>query len=397
MKNKIDHSMKNWIREIPETGWLVFIVFAGSALFASSQSLLLEHFFNPSSDPEQMKYGNYIIYKQAWFHLIHGNDLYATFPNEHFDLFKYSPAFAMFFSLFTILPDVIGLPLWCLLNAFVLFYAVKALPEFNNRKKNFILLFVALELTTSLQNSQSNALMAGLLIFSFVLLERRKYRIATLLLVCSVYLKLFGIIALVFFVFYPEKWKLVVYTLLWGLILFLLPLPFTGLTQLKFLYLSWGKMLSADLSSSLGLSMMGWLSSWFHLNIPKMMVVLAGTLVTLLPLVFRKKYSMYTFRLFMMASLLIWGVIFNHKAESPTFIIAMSGVAIWFFFRKITAANLILAILALVLTSLSSTELFMPIRDTIVDPYVLKVVPCILIWIKILWDMTMLPIENPKS
>ncbi|MCK9423392.1 MAG: DUF2029 domain-containing protein [Bacteroidales bacterium] len=388
MKNNSDHNVKRWVCNIPETGWLVFIIFAGGALFASIQSLAFEYYFNPASGIVQSNYGNYTIFKQAWLHLINGKDLYLAYPHEQFDLFKYSPSFAVFFSLFAYLPDTIGLPLWCLLNAFILFFSIKSLPEFSNRRKNLILLFITLELITSLQNSQSNALMAGLLIFSFVFLERRNYLVAALLLVLSVYIKLFGIIALVLFIFYPGKWKLVLYTLFWGSVMFWLPLPFTGFDQLKFLYISWGKMLSADFSASLGFSVMGWLTSWFHLYIPKMIVVIAGALAGVIPLFYRKHYSMYTFRLFMLASLLIWVIIFNHKAESPTFIIAMSGVAIWLFARKMSTVNLILGILALLFTSLSTTELFMPFRDIVTEPYVLKAVPCIIIWGKIIFDMS---------
>lgn len=373
------------------------MVIAGGALFASIQSLVFDYYFNSAQSTAQSNYGNYIIFKQSWFHLISGKDLYIAYRYDQFDLFKYSPAFAVFFGLFAYLPDTIGLPLWCLLNAFVLFFAVRALPKFSIRQKNLILLFIALELITSLQNSQSNALMAGLLIFSFVLLERRNYLAATLLLVLSVYIKLFGVIALVLFIFYPGKWKLVLYTLLWGLALFWLPLPFTGPDRLKFLYVSWGKMLSADFSPSLGFSVMGWLTSWFHLYLPKLIIVIAGALAGGIPLFYRKHYSIYTFRLFMLASLLIWVIIFNHKAESPTFIIAMSGVAIWLFARKISTVNFILAVLALLFTSLSSTELFMPIRDMVTEPYVLKAVPCILIWGKIIWDMSTFQTETPAG
>ena len=379
--------MKKWISEIPEAGWLFLALFAACALFASLQSLVFEYYFNPYPGSAQSNYGNYIIFKQSWFHLINGQDLYKAWPHEQFDLFKYSPAFAVFFSLFAYLPDAAGLPLWCLLNALVLFFSVKALPGFSNSHKNLILLFVALELLTSLQNSQSNALMAGLLIFSFVFLERRCYLLATLLLVLSIYLKLFGVIALALFIFYPEKWKLAFYTLFWGVVMFCLPLPFTGFDQLIFLYRSWWKLLSSDFSASLGFSVMGWLNSCFHLHIPKLIIVAAGALIGGIPLLFIKKYHYYTFRVFMLASLLIWVIIFNHKAESPTFIIAMSGAALWLFAQKISRVNLFLGIFAILFTSLSSTELFMPIRDMVTEPYVLKVVPVIFIWIKIIRDM----------
>ena len=388
LKNKNNQRIKLLFSKIPDTGWLVFLLFAGSALFASIHSLLLEHFYNPTSFPDHMHYGNYIIFKKAWEHLITARDLYAAFPGELPDLFKYSPTFAMFFGIFSIFPDAIGLPLWNLLNALVLYFSVKALPNINDRKKNMILLFITIELLTSLQNSQSNALMAGLLIFTFVMLERRQYFIATLFLTLTIFIKLFGGVAFALFLFYPEKWKLVRYSLFWVILLLLLPLPLTGFSHLQFLYQSWRELLLTDFSGPPGYSVMGWLSSWFGINLPKSAIVAAGLLAGGIPFLFRKFYSIYNFRLLMFTALLIWTVIFNHKAESPTFIIAMSGIAIWLFARKITVVNAILAAFAFLLTSLSTTELFMPIRDMVVEPYVLKVVPCIFIWGKILFDLT---------
>ena len=77
-------------------------------------------------------------------------------------------------------------------------------------------------------------------------------------------------------------------------------------------------------------------------------------------------------------------VIFNHKAESPTFVIAMAGVAIWFVMSPKNWANYTLLVLAFVFTSLSPTDIFpKTIRDNIVNPYCLKGVACIAVWLKI--------------
>jgi hypothetical protein len=81
-------------------------------------------------------------------------------------------------------------------------------------------------------------------------------------------------------------------------------------------------------------------------------------------------------------------VIFNHMAESPTFIIAVAGVAIWFYSQKPTTLNIALLILAVVFTCLSPTDIFSTyVRKEIFQPYVVKAVPCILIWLKISYDL----------
>ena len=147
-------------------------------------------------------------------------------------------------------------------------------------------------------------------------------------------------------------------------------------------------MLANDHSISDGLSVIGWLKTWFGLNVNKTYVSLAGVVLFCIPLLKVKEYSSYHFRILMLASILIWVVIFNHRAESPTFIIAISGVALWYFSQFQKKENLVLLILALIFTGLSSTDLFPKfIRDQWIFPYVIKAVPCILIWIKILYDM----------
>ena len=99
-------------------------------------------------------------------------------------------------------------------------------------------------------------------------------------------------------------------------------------------------------------------------------------------------YKNFYYRLLLLASVLLWIVIFNHKAESPTFIIAICGVAIWYFPQTRKTENLVLMLLALVFTMLSPTDLFPPyVRNNIFKPYVVKALPCILVWFKLTYDM----------
>jgi hypothetical protein len=294
----------------------------------------------------------------------------------------------VFFRIFAIFPDLIGLNLWNILNAFVFLLAVYYLPYLDKSQKGLVLLICLIELMTSMQNSQSNALLAGLIILAFGLLERQNYLLATLCIVFSIYIKIFGIVGLALFLFYPKKWKLALYTACWSLILFSLPLLLIDFSQLKFLYSSWGNLLHNDHTISYGYSVMGWLHSWFGFEGNKLFVMIAGIIVFLIPLIQIKKYQKYTFRFLTLTSILLWIVIFNHKAESPTFIIAMAGVALWFMTSEKNTFNIILFISAILLTSLSPTDLFPRfLRDQYINPYVLKGVPCIFIWFKIIYDM----------
>ena len=267
-------------------------------------------------------YNNYLIFKTSFRHLVENKDLYIEHLNDHIDYFKYSPSFAALMMPFAFVPDWIGLPCWNILNALVLASALIHLPFIENRVKAPVLALAIIETLTSLQNAQSNALIAGLIIWTFICLERKHISWAALLVALSIYIKIFGVLGFILFLFYPNKWKASVWSLFWMLLIGILPLAFVSVQQLVYLYKSWGNLLSWDVNASVGLSVQGWLTSWFGLDVPKNLLLGIGALVLLLPLLNYKEWKSPLFRILYMSAVLIWMVIFNHKAESPTFVIA---------------------------------------------------------------------------
>ena len=365
----------------------VFVLYGILVIAMSVQILLLSKIQLEPNGPWYTKYGNYVIFKQSYFHLIHQQDLYAWYLKEQWDLFKYSPAFALFFGLFAYLPDAVGLTLWNLLNAFCIAIAIRQLPLLDSRAKISILLFIFIELSISLQNVQSNALVAGLLILAFVRLEKGHYFLAALFITLTVFIKIFGVLAFVLFLFYPGKGKLMAYTAVCFATMALLPWVIISFDQLKFLYTSWFHLLLNDHSAPMYLSVMGWLTTWFHLTIDKNQVILTGLMIFTLPFLRWNRYDERSFRLLMLCSILLWIVIFNHRAESPTFIIAMAGVGIWYFAKSRNTVDLLLATMAFIFTSLSRTDIFpLGIQKDFFDAYSIKVVPCILVWGKLIID-----------
>jgi hypothetical protein len=340
-------------------------------------------------------FNNFLIFRNAFFHLIQQKDLYLLYKQEAWDLFKYSPAFALFMAPIAVLPKLAGVMAWDFLNAFVLFLAIGKMPWLKENKKIILVWFIIIELMTSLQNSQSNALIAGLLVFAFNAFEKRKPGLASLLIVSTVFIKLFGAAAFSLFLLYPGKRKFITYTIVWTIVLSIVPLIVVPYEQLLQLYKSWYMVLTHDFSMAFGLSVIGWLHSWFHLGIPKSFVSVGGIALFCLPFLKYRLFIEPLFRIRFLASILIWVVIFNHMAESPTFIIAMTGVGIWYFTQKRTIVNFILLISAFILTSLSPTDVFPAlIRKTVVGPYTLKAVPCIFIWFKLIYDLLTTRVTN---
>lgn len=351
-------------------------------LLLTIQNLMLPPKTFYPGGPERTHYNNYLIFKYSFFHLTENKDLYAAYP-EYWDYYKYSPSFAALMAPFAALPDAAGLFCWNLLNGMVLFFALWKLPFQTNKTRLLVLGLILLELFASLHNSQSNALIAGLILFAFIFLEKKQTALASLFIVLTVFIKVFGIVAFILFIFYPNKGKAILYTIGWTLLLAALPLLFISTEQLIFLYESWMEMIRGDHSASIGLSVTGWLYTWFGIEAKELTVVIGGILLCL-PLIKYNYFKEIKFRLLFLASILLWIVIFNHKAEPPTFVIAVCGVAIWYFCQKPKIENTVLLSLVLIFTILSATGIF---PKTFYDKYVLghvfKAVPCILVWFKI--------------
>ena len=229
----------------------------------------------PGGQP-YITYNNYRIFKYSFFHLVQRKDIYQLFPEDHWDLYKYSPGFALCFGLLSWMPDTIGLLLWNGINSLCLFAGIRMLPGLDDEKKSWILLFSLLEMLLSIQNTQSNGLMAGLIVLAFALAERGKYFWSTLCIVFSFYIKIYGALAFIFYLFYPGKLRLMGWSLFWMVVFALLPLLVVNMHQLVFLYRSWGDLLLHYRTASIGLSVMGLLETWWRPDPSKNIVSLTG-------------------------------------------------------------------------------------------------------------------------
>lgn len=390
------HSIWNMIIQFKKPSIIVFILLGIITIGLSIFNYVLPTYVREGEFHSY--YNNYLIFKGSFIHLINLQDLYVPYPAEHFDIYKYSPTFALFMAPLAYLPVVVGLIIWNLINAFVYLFALWNLSFKSNKLKIWAVGFVVLALISSMQNSQSNALMAGLILLGFSFAEKQKMLPAALLISFTFFIKIFGIAGLAIFIFYNNKWKSVLYVLLSFIILVILPLVVIPFQQLIELYKSWFTMLQNDHSVSYGYSVAGILSSWFGLKDVKNWVLILGVIGFFVPFLKFKWYGNPLFRLWILAYILIWVVIFNHKAESPTFIIAVTGVAIWYFSQQRNFVNLTLLLLTLVLTVISPTDLFPPmIREAFVRPYSIMALPCLLVWLKMLIDFLRLDFSLIQS
>ena len=365
-------------------------------------------------------YNNYIIFKQSFYHLIANKDLYIHYPQEQYDLFKYPPTFALLFAPFSILPDVLGYPLWTAINLLLPVMAIQQLQGISKAGKVWFSTVLLLEGITSALNSQSNGLMLGLLMLAFVALQQQSYTKAILFIWLTAFIKLFGLLFFAIILFFPNALKQSLWRIpvVFGL-LFLLPWPVLGWDGLIAQYQSMFDLLAHDHGFFVKYSVMGWLKQWFAFQPDKNWVLMFGLIMQLLPLlVFSNRFNLWQsnslaelnpvmlsrFRFLYAGSWLIWMVIFNHMAESATYVIAVGGAlliitSLYFPERppdttenklglrqmmnsqasKIWILGFVLLIL---FTVLGPTDIYpKPLRLWIVEQAQLKAFPCILIWV----------------
>jgi hypothetical protein len=328
---------------------------------------------------------NYLIFKYSFLNLLSKTDLYILHPTQHIDLFKYSPFFAFIFAPFAVLPDYIGAVLWNLTGTLVFILSVKKITILDNSQKAFILFFCFFEFLTSTQNFQSNVLLVGLMVFVFNFFENKKYIMAALFVALLASIKIYGAAVGILFLFYPNKTKFLAYSLGFLVLLSFLPVVACGQHFLVQQYIGWFNVLGSDYSASLGFSVMGIINTF--VTIDKYYVLLFGFVVQALLIYINIKYSSVKPRLTVLCSLIIWMVIFNHKSESPTFILAVFGFAAWFTASKKSSVNYSIAILVFVFTTLSPTFLFPDFIRTLFGFHIIKTLPCLIAWIAVQKDL----------
>jgi hypothetical protein len=348
----------------------------------------LQKYFQQDGNP-----GVYPIYTHAYYNFLALKDIYAFHAHLDIDYFLYPPPFIYIILPCAILPNILGCVLWNLIGVGLMLWAVKMLPIKSNYKTVFIAI-IFFDMISSMQNFQSNIMIAALILLTFVAFEKNKIFYAALCCALGFFTKIFGVGFAVLFLFHKKKYKFLAILIALLIIMFVLPMLLIGFdtNYFVFIYKKWIGSLALDTTSNINFT--GILKSWFGINllessIPVLTPVqIVALFIAALPLLKIKNYRNLEFRLLYTASLLIWVVIFNPKAESPSYIIAMTGVALWFTAQEFKRWKLGLLIFAIIFTALSSTDLFPPyVRQNFCTPYGIKAVPCIVIWFVVMWQL----------
>lgn len=337
---------------------------------------------------------NYLIFKNVFFNTLKERNLYLHYP-EYLDLNHYGIFFGVLIAPFAILPDWLGLILWNLANVLVLLYAVKTLP-FSEMTKSLFLWFCLQEFITASLHQQFNVALTGLIILSFTMIYQKKETQSALAICIGLFVKIYGIIGLSSFFFVKDKKKFILSLVVISVAFLVIPMLYSsanfGLQSYKdwFVELQHKNIENQRLGNMQDISLMGFFRRILgDPTIPNTLFFAFGIPLFLLPYIRISQYKHLGFQLSILASSLLFVVLFSSGSEPPTYIIAVSGALIWFFIHeKKGKAEIAMLVFLILFTSFSTSDLFPKfVKENFIQKYSIKALPCILIWLKLSYEL----------
>ena len=338
---------------------------------------------------------NFLIFKYVFWHAMEGKSLYDLYPLEHGDCNHYGPFFSLIIEPFAVLPLFLGLLLWCIALTMFLYLAIRK-SQFTRYQQLFILWFCAHELLTALYMQQFNIAIAAIILLSYYCIEKEKDFWAAFYIMLGTFVKLYGIVGLAFFFFSKHKIKFIGSLFFWAVAMLVVPMAFFGTDYILGQYQEWYASLMAKNADNMfgggtNISLLGLVRKISHCaTYSDLWLIVPGLLMFGVPYLRLSQYGYIAFRQTLLASVLMFVVLFSTGSESSGYIIPFVGVVIWY-----TAApwqrngwDIALLVFAFILTSLSPSDLFPAyIRKEWVQPYALKALPITLIWFKLCYEM----------
>lgn len=339
-------------------------------------------------------HNNFLIFRGVFWHTWEQTSLFAQYPAEYFDSNHYGPLFSLVIAPFAVVPEWLGLVLWCVALAVFLYVAVRR-STMTWSQQVFVYWFCAHELLTALFMQQFNIAIAAIIVLAFFLIERERDTEAAFFIILGTLVKLYGIVGLAFFFFSRHKLRFVVSLIVWGLVLFAVPMLISSPAYVVSQYQEWMTVLVEKNGENLdsiaqNISLLGMVHRVSGLAFSDLWLIVPGLLLFAVPYLRLSQYRRAAFRQTLLASVLMFVVLFSTGSESSGYIIAFVGIVVWYTAApwQRTRWDVALLVLAFVLSSLSPSDLFPAyLRREWVQPYALKALPVTLIWLKLCYEM----------
>ena len=349
-------------------------------------------------------HNNFLVFRGSFWHAWQGLPLYAEYPQEYWDINHYGPLFSLVIAPFAVVPEWLGLLMWCIAVSLGLYVAVRR-SLLTSGQQLFVLWFCAHELLTALYMQQFNIAIAAIIVGAFFLIEKERDATAAFLIVLGTLVKIYGIVGLAFFFFSKHKVRFVAALAVWSAVMFVAPMVLSSPDYVVGQYQAWMVDLASKNSENAealmqNISLLGMTHRVTGLEFSDLWLIVPGLVMFGIPYLRINQYQNVAFRQTLLASVLMFTVLFSTGSESSGYIIALVGVVVWY-----TAApwqrnrwDVALMIFVFVLTSLSPSDLFPAyLRKEWVQPYALKALPVTIVWLKLcyeMWTRDYSPIEN---
>ena len=346
--------------------------------------------------------GNYRIFIGVWNHTIEQLPLFDHYPLEYDDMNHYGPFFALVIAPFAWMNRYAGMAFWMLVLSMFLYVSVRK-SDFTKYQQLFVFWFCSHELLNALFLQQYNiAITAGVLL-TFTMIERKQDFWAAFFIMLGTMIKLYGIVGLAFFFFSKNKLTLVLSCLFWGVVMFVAPMAVSSPEYIIQQYYEWyialveknadninvlaGNM--ADLSTNI--SLLGMVRRTTQIvTYSDLWLIIPGIIAFLIPYLRISQYKYVAFRQTLLASVLMFTVLFSTGSENSTYIIAFAGVALWYCCApwKRSKWDIALMVVVFIISSLSPGDLFpKAIYRGLIQPYALKALPVTIVWFKLCYEM----------
>ena len=348
---------------------------------------------------------NYLIFKNVFLNTYHQSNLFSEYPDRFFDMNHYGVFFSILIAPFALMPDWLGITLWNAANTFIFIYAIHKLP-FSDAKKALFALFCLQEYITAALSLQFNIALTGLLLLSAIYIYERKETKSVTAILVGVFVKIYGIVGLSQFFFIKNKTKFIVSVLIIAGVFFVLPMLYSSPQFVIQCYSDWYQSIieknsaNQTLGNMQDISLMGFFRRILgDASISNVIFLAFGLPLFALPYIRIQQYKNYAFQLMILASTLLFLVLFSSSSESPTYIIAVTGVLIWFFLQKERTPFIIgLLIFVVIFTCFSTSDLFPKfVKKNYIIKYSLKAVPCIVIWLRVIYELLTKDFEKNYS
>ena len=340
-------------------------------------------------------YNNYLIFKGVFYNTLQEKNIFLQYPDLFFDSNHYGVFFSLLIAPFALMPDWLGCILWNVAVTMVFLYAIYKLP-FSDRKKSFFAWLCLQEFITAATYFQFNIALTGLLMLSAIYVYERKETKSASAILIGTFVKVYGIVGLSAFFFIKNKLRFIISLIVIAILFFLLPMlissPKFGVQS----YFDWYTSLSEKnlsnqvLGNRQDYSLMGVVRRFLQdASISNLVFLIPGFIIFMTPYLRISQFKNLSFQLMILTSTLLFLVLFSSGSESPTYIIAVAGVMIWFLMQKtISKVNVGILIFVMIFTCFAFSDLFpKSIKEEIFVKYSTKAIPCIVVWFRVMYEL----------